>query len=535
MDKACVLKSETTRRIWGRSVRNLEKDLLTFEVSDPLAKTISERESQELVIALVGPVGSGVTTSALLLKDLLKTSYSYDVEIIKQSLIIANEASRVGFAQVPQTPLSAYIAAMQSAGNALREKFGPNYLAEKTVEQIVKHRKSKGGIVNGKVLPGRRAFIIDSIKNIDELSILRSIYRDALCLFGIFAPDDIRQQRLKDGGALPGDVETVIQRDLGEKGTFGQMTRKVFSSADFYVSNDQKHDELRRKLSRFLEVIFDIGVHTPTLEEASMSRAMTAGAASACMSRQVGAAIVSRTGELIATGWNDVPKFGGGLYTEDDQIVVEAGSIKDKDRRCFKWGGCYCHNETMRNGIMDGIVKRIVDSKILLRKGATERDVRKELSETDVEDLTEYSRSIHAEMEAILSVAREGKHSLVGATLYTTVYPCHNCARHIVAAGIKDVIYIHPYRKSKAIQLHHDAISENPENRQERVLFRQYDGVAPHIFLKCFSATRDRKSNANFVKKTLSQATPIFKIPLDAQIDYEKKVIADLASKEDNG
>ncbi len=180
---------------------------------------------------------------------------------------------------------------------------------------------------------------------------------------------------------------------------------------------------------------------------------------------------------------------------------------------------------------MEGIVKRIYGSN-LLKKGKSSADIREALQGTDVDDLTEYSRSIHAEMEAILSVAREGKHSLVGSTLYSTVYPCHNCARHIVAAGIKDVIYIHPYRKSKALELHHDAITEDPSDRQNRVLFRQYDGIAPHNFLKSFNAVRERKDGGSFVKKPTTLATPLFKIPLDAQLDYERKVIADLNDKE---
>lgn len=181
---------------------------------------------------------------------------------------------------------------------------------------------------------------------------------------------------------------------------------------------------------------------------------------------------------------------------------------------------------------MDGIVSRIAKSDVVKRRTPAS-EIRKALEGTDIEDLTEYSRSIHAEMEAILSVAREGKHSLVGATLYSTTYPCHNCARHIVAAGIKDVIYIHPYRKSKAITLHNDAISENPLDRDNRVLFKQYDGVSPQIFLKCFVANRERKQKGGEILKiSPKDAVPIFKIPLDAQLDYEQKVIADLADKE---
>ncbi|UGY30406.1 hypothetical protein HU675_0050910 (plasmid) [Bradyrhizobium septentrionale] len=47
-------------------------------------------------------------------------------------------------------------------------------------------------------------------------------------MFGVFAPDQLRKQRLVDGGAHAEDVKKVIERDLGEAGTFGQMTRKVF-------------------------------------------------------------------------------------------------------------------------------------------------------------------------------------------------------------------------------------------------------------------------------------------------------------------
>jgi deoxycytidylate deaminase len=507
------------------------KDLLSKPVGKSLAKSIDERESQELVIALVGPVGSGVSTSARLLRELLITDFGYVVaDPFKQSDIIAAEAHRVGLANISKTPLNVYVDQMQTAGNNLRQKFGSDYLAEKTVEQIVKFRTARGGIQDGKAVPGRRAYIIDSIKNVEELALLRQVYREMLCVFGVFAPDDLRRQRLIDAGAQAEDVKKVIDRDLGEAGTFGQMTRKVFSRSDFFVCNDQKTDELGRKLRRFLDLIFDVSIHTPTRAEAAMYDADAAGAASACMSRQVGASIVSATGELIAVGMNDVPKFGGGLYTEDDQSVWDGKGIKDNDNRCFKWGGCICHNEISRKDIMDGIVTRITSS-ALLKRGVTPADVREALKGTDVDDLTEYSRSIHAEMEAILSVAREGKHSLVGATLYSTVYPCHNCARHIVAAGIKTVVYIHPYSKSKAIKLHHDAITEDP-TETKKVVFRQYDGVAPHNYLRSFCATRERKKDGAFLNKSSTTAVPIFKIPLDAQLDYESKVIADLADKE---
>jgi deoxycytidylate deaminase len=316
--------------------------------------------------------------------------------------------------------------------------------------------------------------------------------------------------------------------------TFGQMTRKIFVESDLFICNDQKLEELRRKVSRYIQLLFDSQIHTPTRAESAMYEANSVAPKSACMSRQVGAAIISSTGELIAVGWNDVPRFGGGLYVEDDQAVwdVTLKSVQDKDHRCFKHGRKICHNETRRTKILDDIASKIVLSG-LLRKGADYKEVRELLAGTAIDSLTEFSRSIHAEMEAILSVAREGRHSLVGATLFTTTYPCHNCARHIVAAGIAKVIYIEPYKKSLATVLHDDSVTEDV-NDATRVVFSQYDGVAPSRYLQVFRPTRPRKLSGRLSITNAAELTPIFQIPLDSPMDYESIIIANLSDKEDN-
>lgn len=499
-----------------------------------LAKDISDRLSQEIVIALVGPVGSGVSTSASYLSEILSQHFHYDVApIIKPSGIIREEAHRVKMANIPREPINAYIDHMQTAGNKLREKFGPNYLAEKAVERIAKFRRGKGGYTDtGTVVPGRRAYIIDSIKNLEELQLLRQIYRETLCVIGVFAPDEMRKKRLVDDGGEAKGVDRVIDRDQGEVATFGQMTRKIFVESDFFICNDHKKDELKARIHRYLEIIFDTNIHTPTRHESAMYEASAAMASSACMSRQVGAAIISASGELIAVGWNDVPKFGGRLYTEDDQNVLdEKKGVQDNDHRCFKWGSRICHNDVRRTKIGDGIASRIYQSGHL-KAGVKQSEIRDIIRGTEVDDLTEFSRAIHAEMEAILAIAREGRHSLVGATLYSTTYPCHNCARHIVAAGISSVIYIEPYRKSLAIALHNDAISEDPDD-DKRVVFRQYDGVAPHHYLRLFKSVTDRKAAGRFARPAANSALPIFRVPLDGPVEYESKVIADLSAKED--
>lgn len=425
-----------------------------------------------------------------------------------------------------------YISDMQTMGNQLREKFGGSYLAEKAIESIYGYREEVGGVVNNVPQPGRRAYILDSIKNLEELRLLKEVYGKSLCVIGVFAPDEIRNARLKANGVRESSIKIIVDRDQLEVPTFGQQTRKLFVESDFFICNDRKQDELRRRIERFLNIVFGVGIHTPTRPEAAMYEAASAAAKSACMSRQVGAAILSAKGEIIAVGHNDVPRHGGGLYVEDDQSIWDAESrgLIDVDHRCFKWSARICHNETRRTEIVQNI-SRLIASSNVLKRGCNASDIVEILAGTEIDNLTEFSRSIHAEMEAILSVARDGRHSLVGATLYTTTYPCHNCARHIVAAGIKSVHYIEPYKKSLAIALHSDAVTEDPAD-ESKVVFSQYSGVAPRNYLSWFRPAADRKKDGKARPVDPRHAIPILKEPLDSRFHYEAKVIADLNEKE---
>ena len=208
--------------------------------------------------------------------------------------------------------------------------------------------------------------------------------------------------------------------------------------ADFFIRNDGDNDKnLRRTVDRFLDVMFAIGVQTPTKDESAMYGATSAAAKSACLSRQVGAVIANTDGDIIGMGNNDVPKFGGGLYSQDDG---------DGDHRCFQWRGKICHND-FRKEKLSRIAIALGEAGIFDSKSGT-IDTKKKakaievLHSSGVRNLIEFSRAVHAEMEAIISVARNGKAGLIVVLLDSTTFPCHSCARHIVAAGIKKA-YLH--------------------------------------------------------------------------------------------
>jgi dCMP deaminase len=54
---------------------------------------------------------------------------------------------------------------------------------------------------------------------------------------------------------------------------------------------------------------------------------------------------------------------------------------------------------------------------------------------------------IHAEMNAIIAAAKAGI-ALEDCIMYCTYSPCHNCLKHIIATGIKEIYYSNLYDKA---------------------------------------------------------------------------------------
>lgn len=77
---------------------------------------------------------------------------------------------------------------------------------------------------------------------------------------------------------------------------------------------------------------------------------------------------------------------------------------------------------------------------------------------------------LHAEANAITKLARSSNNS-DGSTLYVTASPCIECAKLIIQAGIKKVVYAEKYRLTDGIDLLAQAGIEviylNPDNNDE--------------------------------------------------------------------
>jgi len=112
-----------------------------------------------------------------------------------------------------------------------------------------------------------------------------------------------------------------------------------------------------------------------------------------------------------------------------------------------------------------------------------------------------------------------------------TTYPCHSCARHIVAAGIEEVYYIEPYRKSLALKLHGDAVTER-EADKDKVRILAYDGVAPSRYLALFKMPSEgRKRDGKIIKVYAKEASPKLEKNMQALDVLEAFVVESLVDK----
>lgn len=450
--------------------------IIDSECVGPVTNHFENEFDSELIIGLVCAVGTEKGLVIDLLRERLGRA-GYSVQLVKVSKDVIPLLQ-----PVPDETEDKFksISSLMDAGNSARSRAeDDSVLALGAATQIFSRRTQD----NGQPLPlAKTAFIIDSLKRPEEVEKLRLIYPSGFVLVGIHESESRRLRYLIDTlGLSETNAKSLIHRDAEEsKIKHGQRVNKTFHLADFFVKISKNHDQLRADVTRIVDLWFGNPFITPTFDEHAMFLAFSAALRSADLSRQVGA-VVTKNSQILSAGANDCPKAGGGLYWPTRNS--ETGSIDDhpsgRDYKRIDGDS----NRAEQNRIIDQIVRDGMKEEY----GLDEAKLRKLLDYSLIRDLTEYGRVVHAEMEAILSCSRNGL-STVGTTLFCTTFPCHNCAKHIVAAGVERVVYVEPYPKSKALGFHDDSIATNEEEKRGRlVLFDAFVGIGPRRFFDLFS------------------------------------------------
>jgi len=464
-----------------------EKSSKARTTRDKIEKTYTE----EIILGICAPIGTDKSSVITEIENGLKR-YGYEIEIISLSGLIKTYYKEIPEVSIGKTKTFLTLQHKINGGNYLRERFkNRSILAELAIKKINLDRglsSSKDGTLPAIVdLESRRkAYIIDSLKNKEELLLFSSIYKDLFYSFSVLSPLEERKTMLLDKGLSFQEIDDLMKTDDFEINEFGQDVRNTFVEADFFIRSSKKNlEDLPDKIKRYLHIIFESDIVTPLKHEYAMYVAKSAAGNSACLSRQVGASIMNKDGVILSKGWNDVPKFGGNLYGEDDA----------HDERCTIKG--FCSNDRQKDELTKSILEDIRKDTSFKELWSVNFDaslgkLEQLIRNSKVRDLIEFSRSVHAEMHAIIVGSQVSGSKISGSILFSTTYPCHNCARHIVVAGIEEVYYIEPYVKSLSMKLHGDALSED-EKDKGKVKILMYDGVAPRRYLEFFSKQRDRK------------------------------------------
>ena len=134
---------------------------------------------------------------------------------------------------------------------------------------------------------------------------------------------------------------------------------------------------------------------------------------------QMGCVIVDSKNRIVSTGYNGLPKGVNDLnWPIERSEKYYIGKIRTQEPRGSEWD------------------EHVFISKTNIDEGRHE-DENKIIEIEKVDEFTKYDVIAHAELNAIVSAGR----SVEGCTLYVLAFPCNECAKAIIGAGIKKVIY----------------------------------------------------------------------------------------------
>lgn len=417
-----------------------------------------------------------------------------------------------------QKPLHNRLDSYIKYGNQIRSFFEDDQiLAALTITRIINERveKRKGGTE-------KTVYFLHQFKRKEEIELLRSVYGRVFFQISIYSRIGARvdylarsfaqAENMGNSSSFRSRAEDVIQTDQNELDNLhGQRVSAIFHNGDVILNSDAGDESLENQICRFTDLLFGSNKISPTRDEYGMFAAKAAALRTLDLSRQVGAAIFTNEGEIVAMGSNEVPKAGGGTYWSDDP--------KHHDDRDY----VRQHDSNDRR-------KKEILVELLNSVGVNNDDAltKKAIRNSQFMDGLEYGRIIHAEMSAICDAARTGR-KLEGATLYSTTFPCHMCAKHIVAAGITRVVFLEPYPKSLTAELHSDSVRIEGADRgkfQEypAVDFMHFHGISHRRYREMFERGRRKDDEGQFVEWQNS-GQPIIDLKFPFYLELEKHIL----------
>jgi deoxycytidylate deaminase len=440
-----------------------------------------------LIIGLTGSLGSGVSTSARYLVKTLGckvykiTGQGWDSgkpEEVKDggykiSKIIEEEAEKRGEQRNNEGEFDREL--LQRIGNELRRE-NKGYLAIevlKRIDQVETMVENANGC----------SIVVDGIKNSGEVEEFRKYAN--FFLFSIDARVDKRWERVRE--KYKGNQDSFFaddERDHNESIDYGQQVDKCVYLSDVLFNNDSDiKKQLYDRVDNYLSLIQEQNYMYPMPCESIMTQAYCESLKSSCIKRKVGAVIVSSDGTPVVATCNEVP------YPEDscekkygmcykDKIKIDlirnlkncpgCGASIKQDITCPKCGTAIQINE-LTPSCKKCNLDLDIDS-FFVCMSCKLKIVKKFIGKR-----MEVCRALHAEEKALLQLGKSGVSiNPSSMTLYTTTFPCPQCANKIVGFGIGKIVYVEPYPTKESRDLLVSSLGERNIEKFEGVKARAY-------------------------------------------------------------
>lgn len=355
------------------------------------------------------------------------------------------ECSKSSFSKKKEKKSQLYTYLLQTFGNNIRSSGNPydSSFNDAVFDLIAKRVSLIIDIIKENDLGSR--FCIDAIRNPYEAYYFRDKYKN-FYLISVSTDDEERISRLSgfdEQELLSLDsMEYPVEFEAG-KIFFQQSIQECLQMSDIHLynphSNDSTYEELTTNALRYIALMRHPGLVTPTSIERCMQVAFNAKLNSGCLSRQVGAAITDENYYIKAIGWNEVPQ---------GQVSCSLRSIfnyfSDRDKNTFS-------KFELENQDFKGALKNIKNAysckecETLTAQYSIPYCFKDVYNAIKSDKNQVYTRSLHAEENAFLQLAKFGGEGILGGKLFVTASPCELCSKKSYQLGIRDIYYIDPY------------------------------------------------------------------------------------------
>lgn len=320
--------------------------------------------------------------------------------------------------------------------------------------------------------------VIDALRNPYEILYFRERY-SAFYLISVNTTEKVRKQKLLDLNYRKEEITELDKNEKGEKplqNSFGLINiDKCIELSDIFITHDgtpiEENRNIVNQILTYIALILHPGLIPPTPLERVMQVAFTAKLNSGCLSRQVGAAVTNEFYSVQSIGWNTVAEGQTpcslrhlfDLNNDEDGDAYSDYEKGDKDFNEYVKSLCECYEKIPYfEKKMGGLMLPYCFKDIYTTVSCQEKN-------------QVHTRSLHAEENAFLQLAKYGTQGIKGGMLFTTASCCELCAKKAYQLGIKKIYYIDSY---PGISNAHILGSGIKEHRPEMILFKGAIGKA---------------------------------------------------------